>query len=120
MSVLTNIKLVPDVVASMSAGAVTVLSLTQMRLRAGAGWLAGEFPAGITSVDGTPASAEVRVLVRKPSQEYGDGVLVAVVQSAADGTWRVDGLDPSQRYDVVGRKSGFNDVIMSNVKPVVP
>jgi hypothetical protein len=45
--------------------------------------------------------------------------LVAKTQSAPDGTWRVDGLNPNLRYDVVGRKDGFNDVIVSNVQPVV-
>ena len=87
--------------------------------RTGAGYLAGDFPSGITTVDGVPASAEVRALLRTESGKAGDGVVVAVVQSAADGTWRVDGLDPSQRYDVVGRKPGFNDVIVTNVSPSV-
>ena len=86
---------------------------------AGTGFLAGEFPRGITTLEGAPTQAEVRVLWRGPAGHPSDGVLVAKAQSASDGTWRVDGLSPDLRYDVVGRKDGFNDVIVSNVQPVV-
>ena len=85
----------------------------------GTGFLAGEFPSGTTTVEGVPTQAEVRVLWRGPAGHPSDGVLVAKTQSAPDGTWRVDGLNPDLRYDVVGRKGGFNDVIVSNVQPVV-
>lgn len=85
----------------------------------GSGYLSGSFPGGITTVDSVPTSASVRILYRPNSGEPGDGVLVAEVQSAPDGTWRVDGLNPALRYDVVGRKAGLKDVIMSNVQPKV-
>jgi len=85
----------------------------------GDGYLAGDFPGGITTVDAVPTAADVRVLYRPTAGEPGDGVLVAQVQSAPDGTWRVDGLNPALRYDVVGRKAGLKDVIMSNVQPKV-
>lgn len=85
--------------------------------RNGAGYLAGEFPDGATTVNGVPVPAIVRVLLREPGA--GDGALVAQVESASDGTWRVDGLDPTKKYDVVGRKPTFNDVIMSDVSPAV-
>lgn len=85
----------------------------------GSGYLAGEFPDGITTVGGAPVEAIVRVLLRTDEMALGDGALVRQVQSAPDGTWRVDGLDPALRYDVIGRKAGFNDVIMANVSPEV-
>lgn len=85
----------------------------------GSGYLAGSFPGGITTVDGVPTAATVRVLYRPGPGQPGDGALVAEVQSAADGSWRVDGLDPALKFDVVGRKAWFNDVIMSNVSPKV-
>ena len=85
----------------------------------GPGYLAGTFPGGITTVDAVPTSATVRILYRPAAGAPGDGVLVAETQSAPDGTWRVDGLNPSLRYDVVGRKAGLKDVIMSNVQPKV-
>lgn len=85
----------------------------------GAGFLAGEYPSGITTAEGVPTGATVRVLYRPASGQPGDGVVVAEVQSAQDGTWRVDGLHPDYRYDVVGRLQGFNDVIMSSVAPKV-
>lgn len=85
----------------------------------GQGHLAGSFPGGITTVDGVPTAATVRVLYRPAAGQPGDGALVAEVQSAPDGSWRVDGLDPTLKFDVVGRKPWFNDVIMSNVSPKV-
>lgn len=85
----------------------------------GTGYLAGEYPAGITTVDGVPHPALVRAIYRPAAGALGDGVVAASTLSAVDGTWRIDGLDPSLRYDVVGRCDGFNDVIVSNVQPVV-
>ena len=85
----------------------------------GAGYLAGEFPGGITTVEGVPVSAEVRVLLRRASGEVGDGALVAATQSAADGTWRVNGLPLGFTYDVVARLAGQNDVIMAGITPAV-
>lgn len=87
--------------------------------RSGLGYLAGEFPDGITTVDGAPVTATVRILLRTVAGHPGDGSLVAEVESAPDGTWRVDGLPLHLKYDVVGRKAGFNDVIMANVTPAV-
>lgn len=83
----------------------------------GDGYLAGEYPSGTTTVEGVPVSATVRILYRSGSVQAGDGALVAQVQSAPDGTWRVEGLRTDILYDVVGRKEGFNDVIVAGVTP---
>lgn len=83
----------------------------------GTGILAGSFPDGITSIEGEPTPAEVRVLYRPESGQPGDGAVVATTHSAPDGTWMVEGLNPDLKYDVVGRKAGFNDVIMADVSP---
>lgn len=83
------------------------------------GYLAGEFPGGITTVDGAPSTATIRVMFRAPHGHPGDGSLVAEVQSAIDGTWRVGNLPVGFRYDVVGRKIGFNDVIIADVSPAI-
>lgn len=83
----------------------------------GNGYLAGEFPDGITTVEGVPVAATVRIIYRPGSGEPGDGAVVAEVKSAPDGTWRVDGLRTDLRFDVIGRKAGHNDVIMANVTP---
>ena len=83
----------------------------------GAGYLSGVFPDGITRVEGVPASCTVRVLYRPGGDAFGDGLLFKQVQSAVDGTWLVDGLDPSLKYDVVCRHEGYNDSIYSNVTP---
>lgn len=84
----------------------------------GDGYLAGEFPDGITTVDGVPIEATVLVRLRDPGNPH-DGALVAVTESLPDGTWRVDGLNTDLRFDVVGRKNNFNDVIVANVTPEV-
>lgn len=82
-------------------------------LRRGNGYLSGSFPAGITSLDGVPTPATVRVLLRDTREPY----LVAETVSAVDGTWRVEGLPLDRRYDVVCRMEGFNDLVLSNVTP---
>ena len=88
--------------------------------RGGSGYLSGSYPGGITTVEGVPTVATVRVLYRASSSaSYQDGVLVAEVTSEADGTWIVEGLDPAKKYDVVGRKEGHDDVISSNISPLV-
>jgi len=82
----------------------------------GTGYLAGTYPDGVTTVEGVPVPATVRVLLRSTDPAF-DGLFVSEVSSNVDGTWRVDGLNPNLKYDVVGRKDGFNDVIMANVSP---
>lgn len=88
-------------------------------LARGNGVLGGNAPAGLTTKDGAPVSATVRVLVRDPANPTIDGVQVRRVQSAADGTWRVRGLNRDMRYDVIGRLNGYNDVIQADVQPEV-
>lgn len=83
----------------------------------GPGYLAGTFPDGITSVLGTPETATIRVIYRPAAGAPGDGVVVAEVTSAANGTWMVEGLDPALRFDVVCRKEGYNDLVWANVQP---
>ncbi len=96
----------------------TVMAVAGIKPAPGPGYLAGTFPSGVTSVDGAPTKATVRVLYRPGFGAFGDGALVASVESAHDGTWRVDGLDPAHKFDVVCRLEGFNDLILSNVSPV--
>lgn len=84
----------------------------------GHGYLAGSFPDGITSVEGVPASATIRVLLRLPGYPA-DGEVVAEVQSNPDGTWLVEGLNHNLKYDVICRHEGYNDMILSNVSPAL-
>lgn len=89
----------------------------QPKPRPGPGYLSGDPPNGLTLVKGAPGSVEVRVLYRPSLGAPGDGVLVATTTSGLDGTWRVDGLDPALEFDVVFRRVGYNDMILSQVKP---
>ena len=84
----------------------------------GSSYLSGSFPDGITTLDGVPISATVRVLLRGPNESPYSGMLVAEIVSNPDGTWRVDGISSEFSYDVIGRLPGEKDVIVSNVTPV--
>ena len=81
----------------------------------GGGYLGGDYPFQ-TKVEGVPTSVEIRVLWRGYGDD--DGYLVATTMSKPDGTWRVDNLSPNLKYDVVARRSGFNDLIMTDVAPI--
>lgn len=85
----------------------------------GNGYLAGNFPDGITTVEGVPAPATIRVLIRDRAGSDRDGAVVAEVKTSPSGTWKVDGLRTDLRYDVICRHDGYNDMILSNVTPVV-
>lgn len=84
----------------------------------GNGWLESNFPENITNIDGTPVSAVVRVIIRSDNKQI-DGRVVASVKSGQDGMWRVDGLHPNLKYDVVSRLGGYNDIIYSNITPMI-
>lgn len=87
----------------------------------GAGYLAGEFPDGLTTVEGAPVSAAVLVRYRAAVPgAFGDGALVGMTQSAPDGTWLVPGLNASLRYNVEARHVDHNDAMVSGVQPVIP
>lgn len=112
-----SIVLVPDVLPQLKVGAVSVLPMSVPRLRTGSGYLAGEFPSGITSIDGVPTPAEIRVLLHTSSGQYADGIVVAVTHSSPAGEWLVEGIPMEFTYDVVCRHADFNDLIWSNVVP---
>ena len=107
----------PTVMAALPAGEQVTFRQVSVVSVKGPGYLAGEFPGGITTVEGAPVSATVRVHYRPAEGYLGDGELVAQVQSAPDGTWRVDNLNPALTFDVIGRLAGYNDVIVAGVKP---
>lgn len=80
----------------------------------GFGYLAGEFPDGITTRLDTPISATIKVLHTTADGRTGK---VAETVSNPDGTWAVHGLDPSKKFDVICSLAGFNDLILSKVSP---
>lgn len=83
----------------------------------GPGFFAGEAPDGLTTIAGTPTSAQVRVYWRDPADPQAPDVLVASTQSAADGTWQIAGLNPALRYVVRAQKSQFDDVTVVGAAP---
>ena len=64
-------------------------------------------------------SATVRILLRGVAGHPSDGMVVREVVSAPNGAWLVDNLNPELRYDAVGRKAGYADVMVSNLEPKV-
>lgn len=87
--------------------------------RKGIGYFSGGYPDFITTVEGVPKSCHVRVLLRRHFGAPGEGLVIAEVESGANGVWEVTGLDETKRYDVVCRYEGYNDMILSNVVPKV-
>lgn len=83
----------------------------------GPGFFAGEAPDGLTTIAGTPTSAQVRVYWRDPAEPDAPDALVASTQSAADGTWQIAGLNPALRYVVRAQKSQFDDVTVVGAAP---
>lgn len=83
----------------------------------GPGFFAGEAPDGLTTIAGTPTSAQVRVYWRDPADPQAPDVLVAQTASAPDGTWRITGLNPALRYVVRAQKSQFDDVTVVGAAP---
>lgn len=119
MATVSGVCSVEPRVGSLPAAQPALQFKSYVRPPKGIGYIAGTYPGGLTQVDGVPTTATVRVLHRPLSGGFADGVVVAEVESAPDGTYLVGGLDPDLRYDVVGRKDGFADVIVSNVTPKV-
>lgn len=77
----------------------------------GHGYLAGAGEAGVTKIEGVPASVEVRIIDRA------SGRLVDSFDSEADGTWRRERLALGREFDVVYRSPDYNDGIVSQVTP---
>lgn len=78
----------------------------------GAGYIAGESP-GLVTVNGAPSKRHVYVLARGPR------IVAGATWSAADGSYRIDNLNPAIQFDVIARDhtGTYNDVIVSRVTP---
>lgn len=80
----------------------------------GPGYLAGEHPAGRTTVNGTPVSADVDVFYELDTKDW---QCVASTTSQPDGTWGIVGLNPDKKFNVVARHASFGGVIAVDVQP---
>lgn len=80
----------------------------------GPGYLAGEHPAGRTTVNGTPVSADVDVFYELDNKDW---QCVASTTSQPDGTWSIVGLNPDKKFNVVARHASFGGVIAVDVQP---
>lgn len=82
------------------------------------GYLAGEYPGGTTTLEGSPVAADIRIAWRSPDQGVDDGLIVARTRSNSSGEWQVLGLTMGQLYDVIGSLEGYQDKIVACVSPV--
>lgn len=80
----------------------------------GPGYLAGEHPAGRTTVNSTPVSADVDVFYELDTKDW---QCVASTTSQPDGTWSIVGLNPDKKFNVVARHASFGGVIAVDVQP---
>lgn len=83
----------------------------------GYAYLAGDYPTGIVKVDGVPGEADLKAVVRSDDPQL-DGLVVGRTTSQHTGDWRIEGLNPKLRYDVIARHDGYNDVIATDIKPI--
>lgn len=88
------------------------IAISRSRPFAGLGFVAGIAP-GIVTSNGSPAARYVEI--RHRASRF----VMGTVFSASDGTYRFDGLDPAQEYDVIGRDWAgiYNDAIIARVRP---
>lgn len=80
----------------------------------GPGYLAGEHPAGRTTVNGVPVAADVDVFYELDNKDW---QCVASTTSQPDGTWSIVGLNPDKKFNVVARHASFGGVIAVDVQP---
>lgn len=83
----------------------------------GDGYFGGDFPNGIVTENNIPVQGIVRIILRDSFGKPSDGFVVDEVLADQDGTWRVENLNRSFRYDVVCRLHGYKDMIYSSVIP---
>jgi len=79
----------------------------------GPGYVAGEAPDGLVTVNSAPASRYVYVIDRVSR------VVIGATWSAPNGTYRIDNLNPANVVDVIARDHAgtYNDAIVSRVYP---
>lgn len=88
---------------------------------AGLGYLAGSPPSGTDDVDGRYRIQNVPSRGRVTVYERSTMTCVASTLAAADGTWRIDGLDPRLVLTVIGWDDtrNHNAAIQDWVQPAV-
>ncbi len=82
----------------------------------GYGYIAGEAPDGIVTLDNVPGRAEIDLLRRS------DHAWLRRLISRDDGTYRFNGIPLGIDYDIIGRDmtDTWGDVIVSRVQPYAP
>ena len=85
----------------------------------GQGYLQGQYPDSVALKGTQPVQATIRVVLRS-NDGPGDGQLIATTTAQANGSWKIEGLNPNLSYDIIARLQGSQDVIIPGVKAVKP
>lgn len=80
----------------------------------GPGYIAGESPNGLVLLAGSPIARPVLAMHRGSGR-----VAASTLSSDVDGTYRLDGLNPNEEFDVICRDTTGveRDKIIGRVKP---
>lgn len=80
----------------------------------GGGYIAGESPNGLVLLAGSPVARPVIALHRNSGKVVGH-----TVSDPSDGTYRIDGLNPNEEFDIICRDTTNTerDQIKGRVKP---
>lgn len=79
----------------------------------GGGYIAGEAPDGLVTVNSVAGARRIEVRHRRSR------IVLATTFSASNGTYRFDGLNPAEEFDVIGRdwSRTYGDFIAYAIKP---
>ncbi len=93
-----------------------------VRLHPGVGILAGFAPEEVDGPDGRAKKLNVPSIVQVIVFDRSSWQIVAAPRSGPDGTWQVEGLDPSRNYVVLGvdMHGTVNAAVQDWIKPHVP
>lgn len=80
----------------------------------GEGYLGGDFPDGIVTIDGVPSSADMEIRL-KSEDPILDNSLVATAKASQAGTWKVPGVSTEQQFNVIAKHEGEQDVYIPGV-----
>lgn len=92
---------------------VSDISVVAESFAGGRGYIAATIPTGGVTVNGAPADRRVLIVHRATSR------LIVSTTSDPSGHFYVEGLDPSQQFDVIGQDwlGVYNDVIAARIYP---
>lgn len=81
----------------------------------GVGYLGGDYPDGVVTVDGVPTDADIEVRLKNQNPTL-NGTLIASTKASQSGTWKIPNIDMSETFDIIARKEGEQPICVSDVQ----